>query len=354
MRRLLYISIITVFFAGGCGYIEEAVFIGQNSGPGDFFDESWQYRQPVIIDNSSNPSDLTFYQTKLAITNANTDFWSGVETDARSVRFTDSDKSTLLEFWIELFDFSGQAASFWINVPFIPASSQKTVYIYYGNTSSSAEGDGNTTFIFFDDCEDNDVSDWSILGSGGVSSEPDPGPPVGSTSSYSIKKISNSDPNGGYRSIGTTLDTSGSGYIFEGRILRPDPYGGGASDRLAIESSSYNGYGFNVNHTSGSNYIAIEERTGGSGSTLGSSVSFNPVENDWYDFHFVLKPVGVFDYFYNDQGGSESVTDITDASVSAFDIVAIRGGYEYYVDDMRIRVYTDPEPSATTGAQESQ
>lgn len=354
MRNLLYISIITVFFAGGCGYIEEAVFIGQNSRPGDFFDESWQYRQPVIIDNSSNPSDLFSYQIKLAITSPNTDFWSGVEADARSVRFTDSDKSTLLEFWIERFDSSGQTADFWIRVPLIPASSQKTVYIYYGNASSSPSGDGNSTFIFFDDCEDNDISDWNILGSGGVSSEPDPGPPVGSTSSYSIKKISNSDPNGGYRPIGQTLDTSGAGYIFEGRIHRPDPYGGGASDRLAIESSSYNGYGFNVNHTSGSDYIAIEERTNGSGSTLGSSVSFNPAENDWYDFRFVLKPSGMFDLFYSDQGGSESVTDRSDTSVSAFDIVAIRGGYEYFVDDLRIRVSTDPEPPVTTGAQESQ
>jgi len=354
MKRLLFLSIIAAIFLQTCGYVEEADYITQNSGPSDFFDESWRYRQPVVIDNSSNPSDLTLYATKLSITSANTDFYSGVEADARSVRFTDSDKDTLLEFWIERFDYSGQVACFWIRVPFIPASSQKTVYIYYGNASSSAAGNGNSTFIFFDDCEDNDVSDWSALDSGGVSSEPDPGPPAGSTSSYSIKKISNSDPNGGYRPIGQTIDTGSAGYIFEGRIHRPDPYGGGASDRLAIENSSYNGYGFNINHTGGSNYIAIEERSGGSGSTLGSSVTFDPAENDWYDFRFVLKPSGLFDFFYSDQGGSESVTDRSDTSVSAFDIVAIRGGYEYFVDDLRIRSYTDPEPSVTTGAQESQ
>jgi hypothetical protein len=354
MKRILILFIIATGLLHACGFIEETLFLPQNSSPGDFFDERWSYRQPVTVDNSTNPSDLTNYGIALTIDSSNADFWNGIETDGRSVRFTDSDKRTLLDFWTERFDFTGQDAAFWVKVPSVPASSLKAVYIYYGNASATSASDGTATFIFFDDFEDDDVSDWSTLGSGGVSSEADPDPPSGSASSYSIKKISNSDPNGGYRFIGQAVDISGTGYTLEGRIYRPDPYGGGAADRLAVESSSYNGYGFIVNHTGGSNYIAIEERTGGTGSTIASTVLFNPVENGWYDFRFILKQGGIFDFFYSDGGLGESVLNRTDASVSIFDIVAIRGGYEYFVDDIRIRPYTDPEPPVSTGAQESQ
>jgi hypothetical protein len=48
-----------------------------------------------------------------------------------------------------------------------------------------------------------------------------------------------------------------------------------------------------------------------------------------------------------------SVLNQSDTTVSSFDIVAIRGGYEYYVDDIRIRLFTDPEPAVSTGAQET-
>jgi len=347
MRKLLILVIITAGLIHACGYVGEANFLVRNSGPGDFFDESRSYRQPVIVDNNTNSSDLTNYGIALTI-----DSLDGVETDGRSVRFTDSDKRTLLDFWTERFGFAGQGEAFWVEVCFIPSSSQKTVLMYYGNASSSFASDGTSTFIFFDDCEDDDVSDWSILGNGGVSSEADPDPPAGCTSSYSIKKIGNSDLNGGYRSIRQALDISSAGYTLEGRIYRPDPYGHGVADRPAVEICSYNGYGFIVNHTGDSNYIAIEERTIGTGPTIGSTVSFNPVENRWYDFRFFLKPGGSFDFFCNDGGLCESVLNRTDASVSIFDIVTIRGGYEYFVNDIRIGPNTDPKPPVSTGAQE--
>jgi hypothetical protein len=356
MKRILFLisSIIIVFQA--CGYVEESYFIVQNSAVGgDFFDDNWLYRQLVFIDNTGNPSQLQDYQIKLTIGNTNQDFWNGIENDARSVRFTDSDKVSMLDFWIEKFDYAGQSATFWVKIPIIAASSQKTIYLYYTNPSAVPLSSGLSSFVFFDYFEDADVSDWSILSSGGVQSSADPAPPTGITSSFSIEKINNSDPNGGYKPIGAAISTAVQGYILDGRIYRPDPYGGGAADRLAIENSANNGYGFIINHTGGSNYIGIEERISGTGSTLGSTVLYNPSENSWYKFSFHMKPGGTFDFYYMDMDDNvlSSVLNRSDTSVSSFDIVAIRGGYQYYVDDMRIRLFTNPEPSISTGPQET-
>jgi hypothetical protein len=355
MKKILPIAISFILVIQACGYVEESHFIGQSSADNDFFDKNWSYRQPVIIDNTGNSSPLQDYQINLVIESTNQDFWNGVENDGRSVRFTDTDKSTFLDFWIEKFDYARQSARFWIKVPLIPTSSVKTIYLYYGNISAVSASSGLSTFVFFDDFEDADVSDWSILSSGGVQSTADPAPPPGSSSNFSIEKINNSDPNGGYKPIATAISTASQGYILDGRIYRPEPYGGGAADRLAVESLANNGYGFIINHTSGTNYIAIEERSSGTGTTLGSSVTFDPDENSWYKYSFRMKPGGVFDFLYLDMDGNvlEFVPDRSDATVSSFNIIAIRGGYEFYVDDIRMRLFTDPEPMVSTGAQET-
>ncbi|MEM0476126.1 MAG: DUF2341 domain-containing protein, partial [Candidatus Aenigmatarchaeota archaeon] len=39
----------------------------------------------------------------------------------------------------------------WVKVPSIPANSNKTIYLYYGNPSATSMSNGDNTFIFFDD-----------------------------------------------------------------------------------------------------------------------------------------------------------------------------------------------------------
>jgi len=56
----------------------------------------------------------------------------------------------------------------WVKVPSIPAGSTKTIYMYYGNPSATPMSNGDNTFIFFDDFNDNslDLAKWQT-GSGG-------------------------------------------------------------------------------------------------------------------------------------------------------------------------------------------
>jgi hypothetical protein len=61
--------------------------------------------------------------------------------DYGDIRFTDSDGSTLLNY------YQGGEDAFWVKVPFIQANSQKTIYVYYGNPSATSLSSVSNTFI---------------------------------------------------------------------------------------------------------------------------------------------------------------------------------------------------------------
>lgn len=116
------------------------------------FPYGWEYYAKVPIDNTSNSSALTDYQVKINLTSANFDF-TKAKSDGSDIRFTDSDKRTLLNYWIENYDSSGQTATIWVKVPSIDANSTKDIYLYCGNDTAVSASDGDSVFEFFDDFE---------------------------------------------------------------------------------------------------------------------------------------------------------------------------------------------------------
>jgi len=69
--------------------------------------------------------------------------------DFSDIRFTGSDETTPLNYWIE--SVSDSNATIWVEVPYIDQSAGATVYIYYGNSSADNESNGDATFLMFDD-----------------------------------------------------------------------------------------------------------------------------------------------------------------------------------------------------------
>ena len=117
-----------------------------------WYHTSWKYRKPITIDNTGNLDDLTNYQIKVTLSSSNFDF-SKAQSSGEDLRFTDSDGTTLIDYWIESYDNSGQTATTWVEVPSISSSSTKTIYMYYGNSIASDASNGDNTFEFFDDFE---------------------------------------------------------------------------------------------------------------------------------------------------------------------------------------------------------
>jgi len=88
------------------------------------------------------------------------------QADFDDIRFTGSDGTTLLDYWIE--SISGEVATIWVEMSL--AEGYTTVYLYWGNAAATAVSDGDATFPFFDDFPGSSLdttTKWDLK-SGGV------------------------------------------------------------------------------------------------------------------------------------------------------------------------------------------
>lgn len=157
-------------------------------------------------------------------------------------------------------------------------------------------------------------------------------------------KDSNNDPNGGWAPLGFT---TGTDWTFETWIYRSSASRGGASDRVALEDGSFDGYGVQIDHNG--NRFRIERRDGGSGVAL-ATATFDPPEDQWYRVVLTRSGSGFSAAVY-DSGATElasaSTTDSTHGAANRF---VVHGGYDYYVDDVTVTATTAPTSTVAIDA----
>jgi len=128
----------------------------------------WDYRKSHAI-NGSTVGLLSDYAIRFIVyygsgTDSGEDVYldNNCRPDFGDVRFTRSDGSTQLDFWIEK-KTDGDHAVFWVEVDSIPASpSSVTIYIYYGNNAATTTSNGRDTFDWFDDFGFDSSADYDI------------------------------------------------------------------------------------------------------------------------------------------------------------------------------------------------
>lgn len=141
------------------GLVPEVINLS-NSGGG-----TWTRMRQIIISNTSGVS-LTDYQIPI------TPFVSSTfTTNYNSIRFT-KDDGTELPYWQE------STSKYWVKYSGTLNNGTTTIRMYYDNPSAISSSDGNSTFLLFDDFNDNSfntskwvnasVSNSSISESGGV------------------------------------------------------------------------------------------------------------------------------------------------------------------------------------------
>jgi hypothetical protein len=123
----------------------------QLKAAGTWYNSNWGFRKPVTIDNTGGGA-LTDYQVSVSVT-----YESSMQADFDDIRFTDDDQTTLIDHWREEYTAS-TSATFWVEVPSIDAASNKTIYMYYGNSNEITQSNGSNTFLFFDNF--NNSIDW--------------------------------------------------------------------------------------------------------------------------------------------------------------------------------------------------
>jgi len=120
------------------------------------------YNEDTYSDGFSDPFgsvaayqnyEISIYATVIIDTDDTVYLNGQCRTDFGDVRFTDSDGTTPLDYWMEDYT-SGDNATFWVELPSIPASpNTATIYVYYGKSDATTTSNGDNTFLEFHDFE---------------------------------------------------------------------------------------------------------------------------------------------------------------------------------------------------------
>ena len=112
-----------------------------------WYDDCWQYRREIVLDNIAGGAETDF-QVLVQFDNTNFDFAS-TSANGFDIRFTDSDKKTLIDFWRQSYDQAGETGNFWVEIPTLNAAATQSIYIYYGYTCGVPADASAYTDVFF-------------------------------------------------------------------------------------------------------------------------------------------------------------------------------------------------------------
>jgi site-specific recombinase XerD len=126
----------------------------------------WIHRKSITISNGSGGT-LTSYQTRIEVNTATLVSQGKMQSDCGDMRFTESDGTTSVPFWIET-GCNTTTTVVWLK-PASLASGSNTVYMYYDNSYASDGQSGSDVFAFFDDFTSSgiDTTKWTLTNSTG-------------------------------------------------------------------------------------------------------------------------------------------------------------------------------------------
>ena len=130
------------------------------SGTASAWLTGYDYRMSITVDNGG-ASSLSYYQFNF--TNDTNVLVSAGEMQASGAdcRITDA-SDNLLPFWNET-PFNATGTKIWVNATTL-AVGDNTFYMYYGNAGASSVSNITNTFLFGDDFEDGNFNRWDSVG----------------------------------------------------------------------------------------------------------------------------------------------------------------------------------------------
>lgn len=311
----------------------------------DWLSINWSNRKKITIDNTGNASTLADYQVKLDIT-----YDAKMNSDFSDLRFTSSDGTTELDFWVQ--DYAASTnATVWVEVPSIPASSIAEIYVYYGNSEATSISDGEDTFLLFDDFDDNSIntSKWLEIDI-----------PADEITESGDKLGFTRTSNGNWNKAIIAQDT-----------LSRDDLSFEADYEWTVNNPDYDAimFGWHDSGTAASYpnlvYAYYNPGSGGS-STVGVSVyedgtSRSGETGSWtvntdYDIRVRMRASGGAYYEQSTDGGDTWTTNYTSSYSTESDLKPAWSFYSgtHRYDNVRVRKWTSPEPTSTYGSEEDQ
>lgn len=319
------------------------------------------YELPVSL--SSTGTALTNFQVRIDVTD--TAILGHMDAAGDDIRVFNQQTAApytsstgKLDYWVE--SISGSSLVLWVEVDSIPSSGGKTLYVYYGDSSASAESNGENAFIFFDDFNDGslDTSKWDVNTKGTCSV---------SESGGSLTMYINAT---GYVGCGVTADNTitATDYKIETLGKRQSYYGGGElgaiygfTDKTSQDTSYYGSWnnwaGFNIFRYNSNSWLF---RAFYQGSTATGSTSWTSWSNQWVRasityLHTAKTVASSFTYATE----SRSLTTGTGTTQLTSLRPQIHYGdysmryYSAWCDFFAVRQYASTEPTVTLGSESS-
>lgn len=297
-----------------------------------WYNNSWNYRKPITISNSG--STLTDYQIPVAIDTASLVAVGKLLSNCNDIRFTDTDGSTLLNYWIES-GCNTSSTKIWIKIPSI-TSGTNTIYLYYGNSGASTSSNGDNTFIFFDDFigtngSSLDTSKWNLTQTGGSIVDIQNNmlrvytPTGGSSNGHAVSKTTFTLP-----------------IIVEFKAQWP----GWGNDDAMFGTSGHNIWYGASGHLRIGDYVCCSGDASGWTGWTGYSI------NTPYKFRLTVTST-VFKTEELVNGNSDTHTVANSSTAINFGDNQPHASHTTYVDNVFVRKYASPEPTFSIGTEET-
>ena len=336
------------------------IFVSSVRADSDWL-EGWQYRKSHVIQSVSGAG--TNYQVIIVVHYGNgTDYNDNTKkppeghvylnghckSDFSDVRFTDDDKVTLLDYWIETC-YPEDNATFWVEIADDLSSSDVTIYIYYGNSDATSLSNGEDTFILFDDWEDGQDhvgSKWTVTYSR----------PTTLGGSHSVVT------DGNVKALRFFLDTDSTSRVFKSTSTIPDGFAlrcrakmlqGGTKNVFTLDTfprfQDPDNFERAWYHCLYEEY-RINKRVSASTTLLGQTGTDSyPWNSEYNVYHIYESQINGLKFRFLRDGtqilSSSSGWDTSDKPI-AFGAARWSGGNaEVYYDWVFVRKWVDPEPS---------
>ncbi|MBW7992774.1 MAG: DUF2341 domain-containing protein, partial [Planctomycetes bacterium] len=134
-----------------------------DGGEGSWYNVDLNYRKLIPVQNTT--STLADYQIKIIVASSSdatgdVDCGGNCQGDFDDVRFTTGGGTTTIDYWRESYATSA-TSTFWVKVPQLAGNATTNIYMYYGNTATSTDGNPENTFVVYQDFDDGTFGSWT-------------------------------------------------------------------------------------------------------------------------------------------------------------------------------------------------
>jgi len=324
--------------------IHEAVLNGHFYYLDPWWDSNWDKRKAINLTCSQGTPNP--FQVELNVT-----YDSDMKVDFSDLRFVDDDDSTLLDAWLRQKSNSSWA-QIYVEVPANITASGHTIYMYYNNSGASSYWNGTATFLYFEDFESYSPGDCPT----GVEAQCyDDAAVQGCSGDRGGQCLRLPSSDGTYDRWednftvgGATLYSNGSLGMW--RYMSAESVNNGNVILCEDADSDLCGDLWFVDGWRGGDIMYVNTASSWADTT------YDYTSGDWHYLDFPWNNSNWLDEIYDGTATGADKRNDNNYNVKSFRFQADANpspAYNAEYDDLFLRYYQDPEPSASYGSEES-